>query len=61
MELIQEKYPDLEVIQLWTYEHSGMCIETYRRDIFDSSMDAFGCTDNMEEFEKKLAKINRKL
>lgn len=61
MELIQEEYPDLQVVQLWTYEHSGMSIDTYRRCRFDSSSDAFGCYSDRTEFEKKLEDINSTL
>ena len=58
MELIQEHYPDLQIVQLWTYEHSGMSIDTFKRCQWDSSADAFAVTDNMDELEQQLNQIN---
>ena len=61
MELIQEQYPDLQVVQLWTYEHSGMSIDTFKRCQWDSSADAFAVTDDMNELEQQLDQINEDL
>ena len=61
MELIQEHYPELQVVQLWTYEHSGMSIDTFKRCQWDSSADAFAVTDDMNELEQQLDQINKDL
>lgn len=61
MDLIQEEYPDLQIIQLWTYEHSGMSIDTFKRCTWDSSSDAFAATDDMNELEIILTAINKEL
>lgn len=61
MELIKEHYPSLEIVQLWTYEHSGMHIDTYKHCPWDSSADAFAVTNNMNELETKLTEINEGL
>ena len=61
MELIGEHYTDLTVVQLWTYEHSGMSIDEYQRCSFDSSSDAFAVTDNPEELTNRLDEINAAL
>ena len=61
MELIQEQYPDLQVVQLWTYEHSDMSIDTFKRCQWDSSADAFAVTDDMNELEQQLDQINEDL
>lgn len=61
IQLIQEHYPNLTVVQLWTFEHSGMSIDTFKRCQWDSSADAFAVTDNMEELEERLAIINKDL
>ncbi len=61
MELIQEYYPKLVVIQLWTYEHGGMSIDKFKRCQFDSSADAFAATDNPNALNRKLSKINKEL
>lgn len=61
IQLIQEHYPNLTVVQLWTFEHSGMSIDTFKRCQWDSSADAFGCYDNRLEFEEKLEEINSTL
>jgi len=61
MELIQDFYPELEVIQLWTYDHSGMSIDQFKRCQWDSSADAFAVTDNHTELEEVLSNINEEL
>lgn len=61
MRLIGEEYPDLEVVQLWTYEHSGMSIDQFKRSQWDSSADAFAVTDNPDELEERLQSINEGL
>jgi len=60
-DLIQDEYPKLKVVQLWTYEHSGISIDTFRRCQWDSSADAFAVTDNWDELEAELARINEGL
>jgi len=52
MELIQEHYPDLTIVPLWTYEHSGMSIDTF---------DAFGATSDLTELDEVLSTINDEL
>ena len=61
MELIGNEYPDMYVVQLWTYEHSGMSIDTYRRCSWDSSADAFAVTDDIDELHEILNEINEEL
>ena len=61
MDLIQDEYPDLQIVQLWTYEHSGMSIDTFKRCTWDSSADAFAATDDMDELEHVLSVINEDL
>ena len=61
IELIQEEYPDLTIVPLWTYEHSGMSIDTFQRCSFDSSADAFGATSDLTELDEVLSTINEEL
>lgn len=61
IELINKYYPELTTVQLWTYEHSGMRIETFQRCSWDSSADAFAATDDHDELQTKLAEINEEL
>lgn len=61
MELIQAEYPELEVVQLWTYEHSGMSIDQFKRCQWDSSADAFAVTDDIADLGERLAAINEEL
>jgi len=63
MQLIQEEYKDFVIIQLWTFEHGGMSIDTFQRCPWDSSADAFGAyTKNAyTELLDRLEKINEDL
>jgi len=61
IELLEEIYPDMTVIPLWTYEHNCLIIETYCRDKFDSSADGFAVYNDREEFEDELRRINKEL
>jgi len=58
---IQNIYPDYIVEPLYTFEHTGMCIERSRSCPFDSSSDAFCAYKKEEELEAKISKINEAL
>lgn len=60
-ELLQKYYPNYTIIELYTYEHSGMCIERHKRCQFDSSLDGMAAFKNEEKLNKKLALINKYL
>lgn len=61
IELIQKRYPKHKVKPLYTYEHSGLIIEDFKRCRFDSSEDAFAVYLNEDKLNKKLQTINENL
>lgn len=64
MELLKKIYPKYNIIQLFTFSHSGMCIEKTRRAGYygmDSSADAFAAYKKEEDLDEKIAEINRDL
>jgi hypothetical protein len=60
-ELLQELYPTYTITELYTYEHSGMCIEKFRRCHFDSSLDGMAAFKNEKDLDKKISLINEEL
>ena len=63
MDLIGEEFPDYDIVQLFTYEHSGMRIEESKSCPWDSSADAFaavkkGIKDPDKKLTKSISKIN---
>lgn len=57
-ELLQKLYPSYTIIELYTYEHSGMCIEKFRRCRWDSSLDGMAAFKNEKALDSYLDKIN---
>lgn len=61
-DLISKRYPKYTIVPLYTYEHSGMCIEKARSCQFDSSADAFGAYLEKEaDLDVFIVEINRYL
>jgi len=60
-ELVQKHYPKHTIVELYTYEHSGMCIEKFRRCQWDSSLDGMAAFKNEKALDSKLNEINDEL
>lgn len=61
IKLVQKYFPNYTVIELYTYEHTGMCIEKFRRCRWDSSLDGMAAYKNEKQLDKKLDEINKTL
>ena len=58
---IKSLYPNYNVIPLYTYRHSGTCIEKFERCKWDSSLNGLAIFKNEKDLDKKLELINNKL
>ena len=61
IELLEKRFPNYKIRNLWTYEHSGFALEYSKSCNFDSSADAFAAYKTTEGFQKLMTKINKSL
>ena len=60
-ELIKEHFPNYQIMELYTYEHTGMCIEKFKRCEWDSSLDGMSVFKKETDLDEKLEIINKNL
>lgn len=61
LELMEAAYPGYKIMVLYTYRHSGTCVEKFQRCQWDSSMNGMAAFKNEADLDKKIEKINERL